>query len=221
MSESMAFIGGVAVAGLAALLLLKGTNTPLQPNFAVTPQLPVTAPQAMQPPIQYSSNVGPSGTTNPPSAAGNAEQRVEMERMKMQLERFKTDNEQLKLQNQQLQSQVQNFTQQQWQLAQQANIQRMAAFQQQQQQQQQQQNPWWSSPIVWAVGGMSLTIGGGVVVAGVLALFGPKSRPTRTVQVIHPYNGSTPPLNPVRRTEFLPSRIDGRRIEAPEYDEMR
>ncbi|MFM8008230.1 MAG: heterocyst differentiation related protein, partial [Dolichospermum sp.] len=42
MSESMAFIGGVAVAGLAALVLLKGTNTPISSNFAVSPQMPGT-----------------------------------------------------------------------------------------------------------------------------------------------------------------------------------
>lgn len=39
MSESMAFIGGVAVAGLAALLMLRGTNNSLQPNFGVNPQM--------------------------------------------------------------------------------------------------------------------------------------------------------------------------------------
>ncbi len=80
MSESMAFIGGVAVAGLAALVLLKGTNTPLQPNFAVTPQMP-----------RCSSSPGHTATSaislwalwatnypNQPPVAPNSEQRVEM-----------------------------------------------------------------------------------------------------------------------------------------------
>jgi hypothetical protein len=213
MSESMAFIGGVAVAGLAALVLLKGTNTPLQPNFAVTPQMPaVVAPQVMQPQAQYP--YGPYGQpiySNPPPVAPNSEQRVEWEKLKGEFDRLKSDNEQLKTQNQRL---LDNYNTQQLQLAQ--NNQPKAALAASQP-----ENPWWSSPIVWAVGGMSLTIGGGIVVAGVLALFSPRQRPARTVQVIHPYQGATPPLVPVRRAEFLPpSRIEARRVEAPEYDEM-
>ncbi|MEH2174192.1 MAG: heterocyst differentiation related protein [Nostoc sp.] len=220
MSESMAFIGGVAVAGLAALVLLKGTNTPLQSNFAVAPQIPgVVAPQGMQPQMYpygpYGQPMYPN-QVQPPTGTNN-DQRLEMEKLntQMQLERLKNDNEQLKLQNQQLQGQVQNFnTQQQWQLAQQNNQPKTAATFQP-------QNNWWSSPVLWAVGGATLTIGGGVVVAGVLALFSPRQRPARTVQVIHPYQGNTPPLVPVRRAEFLPaSRMEARRVEAQEYDEM-
>ncbi|MEH1872519.1 heterocyst differentiation related protein [Nostoc sp.] len=218
MSESMAFIGGVAVAGLAALVLLKGTNTPLQSNFAVAPQMPgaVVAP-GIQPQMYPYGPYGQPMYPSQPSTGANADQRVEMEKLntQMQLERLKNDNEQLKVQNQQLQGQVQNFnTQQQWQQAQQQyNQQKVTALQP--------QNSWWSSPVLWAVGGATLTIGGGVVVAGVLALFSPRQRPARTVQVIHPYQGNTPPLVPVRRAEFLPaSRMEARRVEAPEYDEM-
>ncbi|WP_066378287.1 MULTISPECIES: heterocyst differentiation related protein [unclassified Anabaena] len=215
MSESMAFIGGVAVAGLAALLLLRGTNNSLQPNFAVTPQMPATvvAP-VMQPPTQYP----PYGQTQYPSQPPNApssEQRVELERLKMDLERIKNDNEQLRAQNQQLQFQFQNYNNQQMQLAQQ-NSQKVAAaaFQSEER--------WWHSPIVWAAGGATLTIGGGIVVAGVLALFSPRQRPSRTVQVIHPYQGSTQPIVPMRRAEFLPpAGMDARRMETHEYDEMR
>jgi hypothetical protein len=219
MSESMAFIGGVAVAGLAALVLLKGTNTPLSSNFAVSPQIPgtVMAPQVMQPSMQYPPNYGQPVYPNQPPTAPTSDQRLEMEKLKMQMEKFKSDNEQLKLQNQQLQLQAQGFTQREWQLAQQAQVnqQKMAAFPQPE------QNDWRNSPMLWAVGGATLTIGGGIVVAGVLSLFAPKQRPVRTVQVIHPYNGSTPPLVPVRRAEFLPSsRMEARRVETAEYDEM-
>ncbi|MDZ7995792.1 MAG: heterocyst differentiation related protein [Nostoc sp. EfeVER01] len=222
MSESMAFIGGVAVAGLAALVLLKGTNTPLQSNFAVPPQIQGAVAPGM-PPAQMYSPYNPyapppvyPGQVQPPTGSNN-DQRLEMEKLntQMQLERLKNDNEQLKLQNQQLQGQVQNFnTRQQWEQAQQFNQQKSAATFQP-------QNNWWSSPVLWAVGGATLTIGGGVVVAGVLALFSPRQRPARTVQVIHPYQGNTPPLVPVRRAEFLPaSRMEARRVEAQEYDEM-
>jgi hypothetical protein len=213
MSESMAFIGGVAVAGLAALVLLKGAgNNSLQPNFAVTPQMPptVVSPQVMPPP-QY-PYVQPIYPNNQPPTAPNTDQRAELETLKSEMARLKTDNEQLRTQNQQLQWQFQSYNQQQQQLqfAQQNNPKNAL----------QPQTPWWSSPIVWAVGGMTLTIGGGVVVAGVLALFSPKQRSGRTVQVIHPYQGPTQPLVPVRRTEFLPPRMETRRVETPEYDDV-
>lgn len=215
MSESMAFIGGVAVAGLAALVLLRGADAPLRNNFALSsPQMPTVAPQIVPP-------VYPPYVTNPyypspnqPPAAANQEQRQEMEKLNMQLERLKSDNEQLRSQNQQLQLQFQNWNNQQMQLAE-RNTQQLGSevFKS--------PDPWWQSPIIWAVGGATLTIGGGIVVAGVLALFSPRQRPSRTVQVIHPYHGSTPPLNTVRRAELLPSRrLEPQRMAAQEYDEM-
>ncbi|MEC4817044.1 MAG: heterocyst differentiation related protein [Scytonema sp. PMC 1069.18] len=216
MSESMAFIGGVAVAGLAALLLLKGSGNPVQPNYTVTPQIPtvVAQPQTVMPPSgTYPGQMYP----NPVPVSPNSEElRVQIERQKAQLEILQNENVQLKQQNQQLQLQVQNYSNQaQWN-AQQQN-QNVAA--QQAALQQSQNNPWWSSGIVWAVGGMAITVGGGIVVAGINALFSQKPRPSRTVQVIHPYNGPTPPLVPVRRPEFLPPRNETRRIETTEYDD--
>ncbi|MFK0729652.1 MAG: heterocyst differentiation related protein [Gloeotrichia echinulata GP01] len=209
MSESMAFIGGVAVAGLAALVLLKGTGNPIQPNFAVAPQMPSVVQQPYiqpQAPYAYGQAIPPYV----PPTIPNTEQRVELESLKGQMDRLKSDNEQLRAANQQLQWQFQQNQQNQL-LTQQSN--QKAALQP--------QNGWWSSPILWLVGGVTLTVGGGVVVAGLLALFSPKQRTTRTVQVIHPYQGATPPLVPVRRAEFLPPRSETRRMETPEYDEMR
>ncbi|MBO3461648.1 heterocyst differentiation related protein [Aetokthonos hydrillicola Thurmond2011] len=213
MSESMAFIGGVAVAGLAALLLLKGTGNSLQPNILPSQVSSVVAPQPVVPPPQYP--YGQPVYPNPPAPSGpTTEERVAMERLKMENEAFKKENDQLKTQIQQIQFQYQ------------AQVNAINAQNAQNNQPipvkptlQPEQSPWWSSPIAWAVGGMTLTIGGGVVVAGVLALFGPKQqRPTRTVQVIHPYNGPTPPLAPVRRAEFLPPRGVVRRADA-EYED--
>lgn len=205
MSESMAFIGGVAVAGLAALLLLKGTGNPVQPNFAMAPQIPTTVVQPPYVPPQGQYPYGQPSYPNLPPTAPNTDQRVELESLKAQIERLKSDYEQARVQNQQLQFQLQNYNNQ---LTAQ-NFPKTTL---------QPQTPWWSSPMLWAVGGMTLTIGGGVVVAGVLALFSPKR--TRTVQVIHPYQGPTQPLVPVRRAEFLPPRVEARRMETPQYDEM-
>lgn len=213
MSESMAFIGGVAVAGLAALLLLKGSaNNPVSPNFNV-PQ--AQAPQMAQP---YMTQPGaypglPVYPNQLPPGQNTDELRTQLERQKNQLDVLQRENDQLKNQNQQFQSQVQTYYQSQLSAQQNQNSAQQAALQQP-------QEPWWSSGILWAVGGMALTVGGGIVVAGVSALFSQKQRPTRTVQVIHPYNGSAGNTisPPVRRAEFLPPRSE-RRIETPEYDD--
>ncbi len=212
MSESMAFIGGVAVAGLAALVLLKGTGNALQPNYTVTPQIPaVVAPQVMQQPsYPYGQGVYP----NPTAPVGpSTEERVAMERLKMENEALKKENDQIKTQFQQLQFQFQSQVNALNAQNNQNTTVRQATLPPE-------QTHWWSSPMAWAVGGMTLTIGGGVVVAGVLALFSPKQSQSRTVQVIHPYTGSTLPLANVRRPEFLPPRTEVRRVEAPEYDDI-
>ncbi|MGJ5672953.1 MAG: heterocyst differentiation related protein [Nostochopsis sp.] len=215
MSESMAFIGGVAVAGLAAILLLKGTGGSLQqPNIAI-PQIPNLVPQAQAP---YYQPPNYPALPQPAPVSPNADQSVAIERAKMENDMLKRENEGLKNQLQQLQIQATNAGNAAYSLQQQLQ-QVQSQNNTVQQQQEQSQNRWWSSPIVWAVGGMSLTIGGGIVVAGVLSLFSPKQRSTRTVQVIHPYNGPTPPLAPVRRAEFLPPRTEARRVDAPEYDD--
>ncbi|BAZ39699.1 heterocyst differentiation related protein [Calothrix sp. NIES-4101] len=218
MSESMAFIGGVAVAGLAALVLLKGTVNPTQPGFtSVAPQIqaPVVAPQIMPQPGQiYGGYPGQPVLPNPVPNAPNDQLRLDLERGKMQLENLQRENEGLRKQNQEFQNQLVNLNNQfQAQALQNQNNQRS--------QLQQSQTPWWSSGIVWAVGGIALTVGGGIVFAGISALFTQKQRPVRTVQVIHPYTGPTPPLaNTTRRAEFLPPRSnDSRRVESHEYDD--
>jgi hypothetical protein len=218
MSESMAFIGGVAVAGLAALVLLKGTVNPAQTGFAtVAPQIqaPIVAPQVMPQQGQLYGYPGQPVLPNPVPNVPNDNFRLDLERGKIQLENLQRENEVLRKQYQESQSQLVNLNNQfQAQALQNQNNQRT--------QLQQSQSPWWSSGIVWAVGGIALTVGGGIVFAGVSALFSQKQRPVRTVQVIHPYTGSTPPLAPTtRRAEFLPPRVDSsRRVESHEYDDV-
>lgn len=210
MSESMAFIGGVAVAGLAALLLLKGSGNSV-PNFSGTPQVqaPIVAPPYMAQPGTYPGL--PVYPNQLPPGSDTLELRSQLERQKNQLDMLQRENDQLKNQTQQFQSQIQTYYQSQLNAQQNQNSVQQPALQS--------QEAWWSSNILWAVGGMALTVGGGIVVAGVSALFSPKHRPTRTVQVIHPYNGSGHTISPpVRRAEFLPPRSE-RRIETPEYDD--
>ncbi len=212
MSESMAFIGGVAVAGLAALLLLKGSgNSVAVPNFNGTPQVqaPIVAQPYMAQPGTYPGL--PVYPNQIPPGSDPMELRSQLERQKNQLDVLQRENDQLKNQTQQFQSQIQTYYQSQLNAQQNQNSAQQTALQP--------QEAWWTSNILWAVGGMALTVGGGIVVAGVSALFSQKQRPTRTVQVIHPYSSSGQTISPpVRRAEFLPPRSE-RRMEAPEYDD--
>lgn len=219
MSESMAFIGGVAVAGLAALLLLKGAGGNAAQNFSISsqqPQQPVVAPPAIPPANQYSY-----APQNPPSSPGNLvneQLRSDMDRVKLQMENMQRENDRLRNRNEQLQTQISQQYQAQLQVL---NPQTIQHTPQQVASPLAVENQWWSSGILWgAVGGMALTVGGGVVVAGVSALFSQKPRSARTVQVIHPYNSPNPTLTPVRRAEFLPPRPEQRRAEATEYEDI-
>lgn len=216
MSESMAFIGGVAVAGLAALLLLKGAGANPAQNFSVSPQAqqPVVAPPAIPPAAQYS--YAPQNPPTSPASLASDQLRSDMDRMKLQMENMQRENDRLKNQNEQLQTQMHSSYQAQIKAL---NPQTLQNTPQQAVVPPAADNDWWSSGVLWgAVGGMALTVGGGVVVAGVSALFSQKPRSTRTVQVIHPYN-SNPTLAPVRRAEFLPPRAEQRRTEIPEYED--
>ena len=157
MSEGIAFVGGISIAGLAALILLKGTVTPSQqPNFPVTPQVPtVESLPTVQQPLPYPPNYGQQPIADPNQAL-----QLEQMQMQMEIEKLEADNQQLMLQNQQLQLQLESFTaQQQWNLAQQQNQQEVAALPAAG------QNSQSESPIVWAVGGALLTVCGGVVTA--------------------------------------------------------
>ena len=140
MSESMAFVGGVAVAGLAALLLLKGNSTPIQqPNFSIS-QLPnnIVPSQGMQ---QYPSGQGGYGNPQP---VAPLDQRLDLEKLKIQVDSLRGDNEQLRLQNQQLQGQINAFSlsQNQMNSLQQQPTRMMPTLPSE-------AEKWWNSPIIW------------------------------------------------------------------------
>ena len=213
MSESMAFVGGVAVAGLAALLLLKGAgNTPAQPNFTVSPpmQSPVVTP--MVPQVGTYPYAQPHPNVPLPVDPNTSQKLAQLEKYKVLSERLQQENNQLKAQSQQMQ-----FQMQQMQLTAQNNNQRIPTPTELNGA----ENTLLSSPIIWAVGGMSLAIGGGIVVAGVLALVSPKERNSRTVQVLHPYPNPNQHIPPVRRAEFLPPHKEVRRVKNHhQYDDI-
>lgn len=211
----MAFVGGVAVAGLAALLLLKGPGeTSTQPNFAVSPPMqapamnPMVPPQVRTYPYTY---LNPNAPVPLPIDPSISQKLVQLEKYKVLGDKLRQENTLLKAQIQQMQFQMQQMrlntdNNQRIPIPSELNI---------------TGNTLLSSPIVWAVGGMSLAIGGGVVVAGVLALFSPRERNARTVQVLHPYPSTSQHMAPARRAEFLPPHKEVKRVKNHhQYDDI-
>jgi hypothetical protein len=228
MSDGMAFLTGAAFAGVAVLFMLKGGGNI---GAAITPSpqpLPYSQTNPVNPinPASPTNPYNPYGTTPPtpyPAASpGSAfynnyeQQRLDSERLKVILDQQRTETEQLKaqLQNQQLlieklstQNDPNNslFTRSKPASA-------VAA------QQQQQDNPLFSG-IVWALGGVAVTISGGVVVIGALSVLSRQQRPPRTTYVVQqPYNALPHTLQPRRRTEVMPPQLDDRRVDYVEYD---
>jgi hypothetical protein len=82
----------------------------------------------------------------------------------------------------------------------------------------QQDNPMLSG-LVWALGGMAVTISGGVVVIGALSVLSRQQRPPRTTYVVqHPYTAALPPTIPARRREYMPPPVMERQVEHIDYD---
>jgi hypothetical protein len=216
MSDGMAFLTGAAFAGVAVLFMLKGgtnigaTSIPSSQALPFSPTNPyLVTPPSPNPTASFASPGSTAYTTD--------QQRIEADRLRMMLDQQRTETEQLKaqLQNQQMlieklstQNDPNNPNNSLFARSKPASA--VAA--------QQQDNPMLSG-IVWALGGMAITISGGVVVVGALSLLSRQQRPGRTTYVVQqPYNALPPNLHPRRRTEVMPPQLEERRVDYVEYD---
>jgi hypothetical protein len=210
MSDGMAFLTGAAFAGVAVLFMLKGgtnigaTNIPSPQSLPISPTNPYLTPT-------------PTATLASPGSAlyNYDQQRLDAERLRAMFEQQRTETEQLKaqLQNQQLlierlstQNDPNNSL-----FARSKPATAVAPVQQQ-------ENPMLSG-IVWALGGMAITISGGVVVVGALSVLSRQQRPPRTTYVVQqPYTALPHTLQARRRSEFIPAQIEERHIDQVDYD---
>jgi type II secretory pathway pseudopilin PulG len=214
MSDTTAFVGGAALAGLTALIVLKGgvtigapnVNPPQAlPNFSSTP-LP-TVPGTVSP-----LPTPPSLSPSPVSAYDLEKQQLATEQLKTQLEQQRTQAEQLKNQLQSQQALIDALTAQNKVAAPPSPYSGRYTPSS--------ENPEPVSPIVagllWALGGMILTFGGGIALVGMFVLFSRNQRPNRTVEVIHEDYPTYLPMR--RRSQMLPPRRAIRRVNAEEID---
>jgi hypothetical protein len=210
MSDTTSFLGGAALAGLAAVILLKGgvtanspmVGTPQYSQFQPLPTMP-NAPGTYQSPM-------PNGMMQ---TADYEKLKTEMDQMRSQIEQYRLQNEQLKAQSQSQQAFIDSINKN--------GMNPVTARQQQPQQQSaglfDTSNPAMSG-LMWALGGMILTFGGGIALVGMFVLFARgQQRPSRTIEVFH---DEYPTYIPSRRraTQVLPPRRTIKRVDAQDVD---
>lgn len=202
MSETTSFLGGAALAGLAAVILLRGgvgtTNTPM------------LSPSQSLPNYGYTVQPGVSMPTVPPTTTATGtdadKQRVETDQLRALVEQQRVQTEQLKTQLQSQQALIETL-----------NAQNKVALANPPKPVNQsiENNPVFSN-LLWMLGGVILTFGGGIALVGMFVLFAKQQRPSRTIEVVHDeYPGY---LSNRRRSQMLPARRSIRRVEAEEID---
>ena len=208
MSDSTAFLGGAAFAGIAVLLLFKGG---------------VSVGTSNQPPPQVLSTVpvAPSGSTTlpPPPSVQTVppynfdQQRSDTEQLKSQLEQQRLETEQLKAQLRGQQALIDTLSSQAKTIPP-SQVRPVPAADATEQ-----PNHPLVTGLLWALVGMVLTVTGGVAMLMMFVVFSRGQRPSRTVQVIHSMDDNASPyLYPKRRSEFLPPRVENKRVDPTTYD---
>jgi hypothetical protein len=208
MSDTTSFLGGAALAGLAAVILLKGGVTANSPMVG-TPQYSQFQPLPTMP---NSPNGYQSPMPNGVQTADYEKLKAEMDQMRSQMEQYRVQNEQLKAQSQSQQAFIDSINKN--------GMNPVTARQQPQQQSSglfDTSNPAMSG-LMWALGGMILTFGGGIALVGMFVLFARgQQRPSRTIEVFH---DEYPTYIPARKrtTQVLPPRRVIKRVDAQDID---
>ncbi len=217
MSDGMAFLTGAAFAGVAVLFMIKGGPNIGAANIPSPQSLPFsqTNPYMVPTPLPTAALASPGLP-----AYGTEQQRLDADRLKVVLDQQRNETEQLKAQLQNQQLIIEKLSTQN-----DPNNPNNSLFARNKQPVQavasaQQDNPMLSG-MVWALGGMAITISGGVVVVGALSVLSRQQRSGRTTYVVQqPPNYTALPatLHPRRRTEVMPPQLDERRVDYVEYD---
>ncbi|MBE9126601.1 MULTISPECIES: hypothetical protein [unclassified Coleofasciculus] len=216
MSDGMAFLTGAAFAGVAVLFMLKGGEGLGVANLPPSQPAPISPANPYNPYNPYGTNT-PSPTPTAPGFAANdwEQQQLTVENLRTMLEQQRTETEQLKAQMQQQQSLIENLMGQTNGNAIPGRIEAAPPLTQTQQQ----ENSLLSG-LVWGLGGMAVTISGGVVVVGLLAALSRQQRPSpRTTYVMpNPYTALPYSTAPRRRTEVIPPHLEDRHTDYIEYE---
>jgi hypothetical protein len=215
MSETTSFLGGAALAGLTAVVLLRGGVSANSPALSTSPTSPSYPPYPTLTPSPQST--APAAASGAPTSEEFEKQRQETEQLKSLLEQQRLQTEQLKTQIQSQQTLIDTMTAQN-----KVNgfpTPRPAPSPEPEHRSNalgiDQRNPIMTG-LMWALGGVILTFGGGLALVGMFVLFAKQQRPSRTIEVIHDQYPEYLPTR--RRPQALPPRRAIRRVEAEDVD---
>lgn len=211
MNDTTSFLGGAAVAGLAALVLLKGVGSNSTANMLpqVQQPLPISTVQA---PLAAPLQVPPTPVPQQPSVSldqqlGQQLGEQKYEQMKMLFEQQKAETERLRAQVQSQQATIETM-----QRASVTHPPRMA---------QPQLAPSQAQPLdtsnamfngmLWALGGVALSLGGGIVLVTMFVLVAKQQRSGARVDLIPSDEYGYFPER--RYVQALPPRRAPRRIK--------
>jgi hypothetical protein len=207
MSDTTSFLGGAALAGLAAVILLKGgvsANSPLG-----TVPMPTLQPLPTAPMPPYGS-MPPSIVTPSPTTYDLEKQRLETDQLKAIVEQQRVQTEQLKAQVQSQQALIETLNKNSLTPLPPKNPHGQPNLLEP-------SNPMVTG-VLWALGGMVLAFGGGIALVGVFVLLARQQRPSRTIEVVHDdYSNYIPPINR-RRSQMLPPRRVIKRVDAQDFE---
>jgi hypothetical protein len=218
MSDTTSFLGGAALAGLAAMIVLRGGINFGTPGVATNPALLPLPPSNLPAPATGFSLPSPSPSAAPAIAAvpGNGERSIyEDAKLRLEVDQLKSQIEQQQNQIRSQQTLIDNLTFQA--KAAGLNTPQPQVVPQAVPQMQSNGDNSLVSGLPWALGGVLLTFGGGIALVGMFSMLSRQNRPVRTVEYVHDDYPSYLPQR--RRVQVLPPpRRTVRRVDLEDDD---
>jgi hypothetical protein len=217
MSDTTSFLGGAALAGLVAVVVLRGgisfgSNSPVvgvQPGFSLPSAVPNVGMNSTMPTVPLPM---------PAASQNNEKQDYDSVKLQFRVEQLQGQVEQQQAQLRSQQVMIDTLSAQAktggWNAQQPAPPSVVPQLQ-----------PGGNSGfdsgglangLPWALGGVMLAFGGGIALVGMFSLFSRQSRPSRTIEFVH--DDYSPYLPQRRRVQVLPPRRSIRRIDVEDED---
>jgi hypothetical protein len=219
MSDTTSFLGGAALAGLAALVVMRGGLTIGSPSMPS--QQSFQLPQLSLGQGNINPATGQVMPALPTPAAVPGRSPYEDAKLDVKVESLKAQIEQLQLQVRSQQTVMDTMTTQvrTGALAAQVPAQSSMVPQPLPVSPSDQAATSMLSGLPWALGGMMLTFGGGIALVGMFVLLSRQNRSGRTIEVIHDdYPAYLPTVQAAsrRRVQVIPPRRAIKRVEVEE-----
>ncbi|MFM2429339.1 MAG: hypothetical protein RLZZ511_552 [Cyanobacteriota bacterium] len=222
MSDTTSFLGGAALAGLAAMIVLRGginfgAPTMSSPNGSLLP-----VPPSLPTMNGSTQNFSMPGTALPspspmPAIANGTDRTYEDAKIRLEVDQLKNQIEQQQQQIRSQQGLIDNLTLQ----AKANNLtppSPMAPLPSQYANSQRNDDAGAIAGLPWALGGVLLTFGGGIALVGMMSMFAKQNN--RSVRTVEYVQDDYPPAYMMarRRAQALPPRRTIRRVDLEDVE---